>query len=200
MSADSSDEDGFTLVEMLVALALLGLMTVFALSSLRTLGTVRLIEARIDGRSEVEAVQRHFQQVIADARAVFDSDAQGNQKISFAGTADSLEFVTVLDDRLQRGGLYRLHYGVERNNLLLHYAFHRPVAQQAPAESEILLNNVTSINFRYLGKLPTENVLHWFDTWKLEDQMPRAVEVAVRFPQGDTRAWKMMRIAVETGN
>ena len=191
---------GFTLAEMLVALALLGLMSAFALTSLNTLGEVKRVEARIDGRSDVEAVQRHLQQAIADTRVVFDSDDQAQQKISFSGTTTSLKIVTVLDDRFERGGLYLLDYSLAASELKLDYVLYRPSKSAQASKTEILLQNVASLSFRYFGPSEVGGVSQWQQNWPATDQLPLAIEVTVGFPPGDTRKWQPMVISLASSS
>jgi general secretion pathway protein J len=197
---EANGQGGFTLAEMLVALALLGLMSAFALTSINTLGEVRRVEARIDGRGDVEAVQRHMQQAIADTRVIFDSDDQNVEKISFAGTATSLKIATVLDDRFERGGLYRLNYGLADSELRLSYALVRPLKSAKPDEMEVLLGNVSSLSFRYFGPAGDDGALQWQNSWPVSDQLPLAIEVTVRFPSGDTRKWPPLVIPLASSS
>ncbi len=197
---EGHDQSGFTLAEMLVALALLGLMSAFALTSLNTLGEVKRVEARIDGRSDVEAVQRHLQQIIADTRVVFDSDDLGQQKISFSGTPSSLKIITVLDDRFERGGLYRLDYSFAASELKLDYALYRPLKSARASKTEILLQNVASLSFRYFGPAENGGVSQWQKSWSTADQLPLAIEVTVGFPPGDTRKWPPLVIPLASSS
>jgi type II secretion system protein J len=197
---EGHSQSGFTLAEMLVALALLGLMSAFALTSLNTLGAVKRVEARIDGRSDVEAVQRHLQQAIADTRVVFDSDDQAQQKINFSGTPVSLKIVTVLDDRFERGGLYRLDYSLAASDLKLDYAVYRPSKSAQASKTEILLQNVASLSFRYFGPAELGGIPQWQQSWPVVDQLPLAIEVTVGFPPGDTRKWQPLIIPLASSS
>jgi prepilin-type N-terminal cleavage/methylation domain-containing protein len=185
-------DDGFTLVEMLVALALLGLMTAYAVGALRSLGQIARVGEDIEAAAEVEAVARHLRQTIADARAVFAPGDDDDQRLVFTGRGDRLSFVTVLNDRLERGGLYLLDYGVEADTgeLTLRRRVYRPDVEAIGDAAKLrLLGNVERIEFTYC-ETRCVAASDWRNNWNIADRFPGLVRVAVRFRQGDRRQWR----------
>jgi general secretion pathway protein J len=196
-----SEEDGFTLAEMLVALAILALMSTYAIMSITTLNQVKRVEQKIDASSEVDAVQRHLQHTIADTRSIFALDAENLARLAFVGKPDTLEIVAPLNDRLERGGLYRLRYGFDPGSrqMTLGYALFRPVPVQSNLASEPLLTNVENLTFRYYGYDSSDESGEWTSAWERTDILPSAIEISARFPEGSGKVWHplVIRIAGE---
>jgi general secretion pathway protein J len=186
--------EGFTLVEMLVALVLLGLMTAYAVGALRSFGQMSRVTEEIEAGAEVEAVARHLRQSIADARAVFVPLDDEVQKLVFSGRADRLSFVSVLNDRLARGGLYVLDYGAGANqgDFVLRHGLFRPSvgsdSVSAGAEEVNLLRGVESIALAYCAA-PCDGKNGWRDSWNDPERFPALVRITVGFPEGDRRRW-----------
>ncbi len=193
---------GFTLAEMLVALALLGLMSAYTVSSITTMSQIRRVEARLDGRATVEAVQRHIAQSVSDARIVFATDRDEIAKLVFTGTATELEVVATLNDRLERGGLYRLKYRYDPENrqLLLSYKIFRLSDDKAPGTEEVLMSNVESIAFSYFGTLEETEKPEWKDAWERADSLPQAVSMRATFDPKDQRKWMPLTVRLSAAN
>ena len=98
-------DDGFTLVELLVSLALLSLMAIYALNAFSSLRDINRVEDRVDAQMEVEAVARHLRETIADVRPIFVRDSNNAPKLLFRGSPGVLEFVSASNGGLETGGL-----------------------------------------------------------------------------------------------
>jgi prepilin-type N-terminal cleavage/methylation domain-containing protein len=194
-------EDGFTLVEMLLALALLGLMSAYAISAIRTMRNVDRLELRISERSEIEAVQRHLVTVISDARTAFEQQQSGVGPHSFAGSSGEFDLISILDDRLERGGLYRVRYHVdgEKRQLMLGYTLLRNAGLAAAAGEVALLFNVEELDVRYFGQREPGQGAAWAADWNVPDRLPQLVEIGVIFKDGDKRRWPALLVKLQTG-
>jgi general secretion pathway protein J len=112
----SSRVDGFTLVELLIALALIGIITLLLFSGLR-LGsrsweTVEKVTNRVaDVRVARQFVERSLLQSRRE-RVVFD----GIERTVFAGDAQTLEWVAPLSEHVGIPGLYILRLGLEETD------------------------------------------------------------------------------------
>jgi general secretion pathway protein J len=193
-----SEESGFTLAEMLVALAILALMSTYAIMSISTLSRAKNIEQRIDATAEVEAVQRHLLNVISDTRPIFALDAQSLAKLAFEGKADRLELVAPLNDRLERGGLYRLRYVFDASsgNLNFSYELFRPQPLQSSGSQEQLLTGLKRVSFRYFGYNTEDQSGAWTSAWDRTDTLPVAIEISADFAGGTSKTWTPLIIRV----
>ncbi len=190
------DDSGFTLVELLVSLALLALMMVYAVNAFYYLGTMNRASARAAAQMEVEAVARHMREAIADMRPAFVTDENGAALLKFRGTHDSLEFVSASNGERETGGLYLVRYFRDDDGAL---AVERRLFREnavLAAEKTVLLRGVSEIAFRYLPQPGVDQAAGAVEEWRRTDILPAAVELVASFEDGDTRTWPRMIVGV----
>ncbi len=127
-------QQGFTLLELLIALALIGLMTVLLFGALRFSGKAW---ASTEQRTERDAGIRLVYQYLADrmeqARPVSAYvESEGEQVFFFIGQEDAMEFVSPMPAHLGSGGLYIIRLqglgsGSKKKLLLSRWLFHPEV-------------------------------------------------------------------------
>jgi general secretion pathway protein J len=127
---------GFTLLEMLVALAVFGLVVVTLSGGVRFAGRAVVAEERlIDGYAEVEPVRNLIRRLVGDARAI-------------SGTADTLELTAPLPAALGAEGLFDIRLGTQGEHLIIEWqAHHAPGAATGRAA---LIDGVSGLTFSYL--------------------------------------------------
>ena len=104
---------GFTLVELLIALAMLGLVTLLLFSGLRLGSRSWESVERVAGQSDALRFAHGFLiRALSQIRAVEATTDVGSQ-LAFAGAAERLEFVAPLSDYLGLPGLYVLRLALE---------------------------------------------------------------------------------------
>jgi general secretion pathway protein J len=204
MRITQSSAAGFTLVEMLVTLTLLGLVTVVAFGGLR-FGT-RAWEAgasRAADISEIEAVQNFLRRQMS--RTFLPEDLAGQRSGAvLRGDGTAFQFLTVLPPDLGVGGiaLFRLYrdHSLGTGRLAMDLALYRPdglFAVPDPAErSRGLLDGVRDLRFRYFGALHEGEGPGWWDTWPIPDRLPDLVSLEVAFADGDPRRWPALSVAL----
>jgi type II secretion system protein J len=199
VGADLDDEErGFTLVETLVALALLSLMSVFAINSISAMIQLRKVETQIEEQGTIEAVERHLRQTITDTRVAFAAAPGESPKLVFSGNHHVLEIVAPVSDQLARGGLFRLSY--EKNDddqFLVSYEAFRPQAGAATSRSEVLVHGVKNAAFRYFGKTVGSDAAIWVDNWQQQNALPQAIAIEFEFlnPQSEHPAPMVIAVA-----
>jgi general secretion pathway protein J len=176
---------GFTLLELIVALTVLGFILVGLAQGLHFGLLTWATEVRLAGRNDdfnpLDSVVRHL---IEGADPGNDVDPA-----PFAGSRDRLRCVTGLPDPRLAGGVRRIEA------TLLVDANHRLVLRWRPfvharrlgptpalTESE-LLRGVSDIEVAFWA--PGGN---WVSSWQ-SPNLPRLVRVRVRLPVGDPRHW-----------
>jgi prepilin-type N-terminal cleavage/methylation domain-containing protein len=158
---------GFTLVEMLVALVLLGLVTAALMAGLRL-----AVDA---GQHVLQAGREHQQSAIAESRlrdlvgaALPWRDAAG--KVQFAGTDDGLDWVAVADGPQGDRRPYAFHLQVARPNLTLTLC---PVltgtACATDALTETLPAAFSTLQYRQGGE--------WQSRWIDDQRLPAAIRL-----------------------
>ena len=181
-----NSESGTTLVELLVALALLSLMIVYALGALGYLRTMDQFAAGIETQSAVEAVAQHMRQSIADARITFERTDGETTRIVFKGDPTALELVSVLNDELATGGLFVLRYEAGGQGT---FSLKRRLHRTELAAEVVLLDGIKNLRFRYFGAIEAGGEASWLERWPVADRLPMAVAVTVTFPESDSRRW-----------
>ena len=172
-------EAGFTLIEVMVSLAIVGLIMTFMFSGLsvgmdtweRGSGKIREIE----NRARVEGLIRR-QLSLASPMEFEGDDGAG---ILFAGDNRRLEFVaaySLIDGAVQAR---KIHYAVEDGGFLYYEQFlfdHEP--DEITNRGGQLLAQLQDVEFRYLGS-DRDGKLRWIDEWESGTGLPGAVQVRI---------------------
>lgn len=197
-------EAGFTLAELLVALALLALMSMALLSALQSSRHMARLTDRLEQDSSLDNVVTHLRRTIEAVRVVFHTRREGAPTLAFAGAPEALELATVADGRLEMGGLYLVRYGLGREGeFVTDRRLYRPDlagSEDQDGDTVTLLEGVTSLEFRYFGSPAPDAEPEWLDRWLRADALPRAIEVRVEFAAGDRRTWAPLKVLVPAAN
>jgi len=194
-------QSGFSLVEVLVALVLLGLLSMALFSSVRFGVTAwQRGSERSDQIHTSMLVQDLLRRLIGQAYPLLLADGTGTGRVDFAGTAASLDFLAPVPIALASGGRARFKLAIERRgdsaDLVL---TSRPelAAADAPAElsRKTLLATVAAAEFAYFGATQSQTAAEWHDRWSGELNLPALVRVRVRFARSDARLWPDLTIA-----
>lgn len=187
-------EAGFTLVEMLVSLALCALVTLLMLQTLQATTVINRSARRLDAQEEVQLVRAHLRRALSD-RAVRRSDGSHPP---FLGLSDRL-VVTVQPNRdAARGSEMRLDLRAmpTAEGLDLIEMSGPAVMPTAP---ESLLDRIAGLQLRYFGAQGADSLPRWASVWTRRDRPPALIEVTVTFPPADGRRWPPLVLAVGNG-
>ena len=199
--ATRAREAGFSLVEVLIALMLLGLLTMALFFSVRFGVTAwQRGGERSDQIHTSMLVQDLLRRLIGQAYPLMLADGTGSGRIDFAGTATSLDFLAPVPIALASGGRARFTLAIERrgdrSDLVL---ASRPelAAGDAPAElnRKTLLATLEGAEFAYFGVAQSKSTAQWHERWSGEMSLPALVRVRVRFARSDPRLWPDLTIA-----
>ena len=177
MKQDAS-EAGFTLVEVLVSLALLSILSVYALSAIRLQRDMNHMQADIARRLEVRAALDAMQSQLQGMQLVFMPGPNEQRNLVFEGHADRVTFAGLSDGNRIEGGLYRMTFLVDENRALV--GKFEPVKSTGfgSPSSIHLLDNVATLAFAYHGD---EKEPGQIEEWNKNDQMPRSIDVVLTF-------------------
>ena len=178
---------GFTLLEVVVVLAVLGFLSLLLAQGLRLgLRTVAVREASQNLGGNLEPVDRTLRDVFAEADpGIYPEPA------SLRGTAHAVSLTTALP--LRFGGPLQpadVVVAAENGLLLLRWAPHRHVRQSAPppARTEVLIDGVAGIDLDYWRGDG------WLPDWTGE-KLPALVRLRIRFDPRSGRHWPPMVVA-----
>lgn len=171
----TQNERGFTLVEMLVSLALLGLgATMMATGFASATQLTRSNEARTVAGETVEAAQSGLRDRIERLRPAtrFDGAALA---ADFEGGPASMTFVALPPAADRPSPQRRFQLGVDSDGNL------------ALGEAKIL-SGVEALQIAYFGP-DAIGVPRWSDEWSARPTAPEAIRIGVTFARGDRRQW-----------
>ncbi len=203
-------QKGFTLLEVLIAITLFGLLAVLLFGGLR-LGT-RVWERsgeNLSGNSRVEIVQTFLRRQLSQTfpLVVLGPEDQIEPHLEFAGRPDTISFVTVLPSYLGLGGLYLTTIAVEPqrrsrlSRLVMRWRLYNLSADAELAGMSgpryawetVLLDNIQQAEISYFGVVDSDSSAQWVDQWSDERRLPLLVRVRAVLANG--LAWPDLVIA-----
>lgn len=189
-------ERGFTLLEILVAVTLLGLLMAALLGGVR-LG-VRAWEAsgtRLDDDARLSAVQDFLRERLTQTHR-FEASAVGLETgPAFGGEPDRLSFVTLMPDHLG-AGFERMTFALTPADASADLSVEwwpadlgdDPAAAADAVRSRVLLADVAELRLAYFGQVDAKQPPIWSEVWN-QPFLPLLVRVRLRFPDQDARGW-----------
>ena len=193
---------GFTLMEVLIALVLLSILMLVLTSALRTMGqTEERLEQRIEAADDLRLAMHFLRDALSRASARQVPRLQGERSALFEAASDSVAWVGVMPARYGVGGRHYLRLAVEQGRLVLRYAPWTGAPtfdawNQAPAQ--VLAAPVQALSLRYQDPATGQ----WSPVWPPPGVaftalpptlLPGAVAVQVECPEP---AWPPLVIAV----
>ena len=190
-----------TLLELVVALMVVGLITLTLTETLRFgVSATTVVETRTAKISELRNLHHFLRGQIETARTAY-WHVDGKRVLAFDGSSDSLAFVSRTVRGPQAGGLLRLRLRVAGQSLVLSS---RPHAGTAPgfdfsdgARNVPLLRDVARVGIAYLGKKTRERNTLWHREWRTQSALPDLVRLDLEFKDG--RASPTLVIALSLG-
>ncbi len=180
----TSDEAGFTLVEMLVSLALISLMAIYALRSLTMMKEMDRVSVEIAAQNEVDIAARFMEEELSGVRLHLVGVTAGQPKLVFDGSPHRVEFVTVGDTRREEGGLYLVSYSVNEQHQLI--ARRKILSGDSEHSTDVtLLSGIENLHITYTNKDGAVS-----DQWIDQKLLPVRIVVHVSFVGQDRRAWR----------
>jgi general secretion pathway protein J len=193
------DDSGFTLMELLVAMTLLGMLMTVLFGSLR-FGT-RVWEAteRISrDEGEVHAIRTFLQERLEQSLPMTLRLADGRFETVFVGEETSLRLassmpdsigfgpyvmrltLTPADDR-DAGGDLTFRWRIIDDGIGL---------TTEGVEERVILDALSGIRFAYSGRKPRQDTAPaWHPTWRDQERLPELIRVDVAFAEVDRGHW-----------
>ena len=191
-----TDEAGFTLVEMLIALALAALIGVMLSQALAVTGSIAGISAHLTDAEAVQTLRDHLRRTLGEVAG----RRPDGTPTPFLGTPDGLSTILGANRELERAGEQRLDLRARPGAAGLDLVESRLAVQGTETEvapaPERLLGRVASLELRYFGSPAPKQPPRWLPDWSRRDAHPALVELRIGFPAGDRRRWTPLLIPV----
>jgi general secretion pathway protein J len=200
LPARDTSQSGFTLIEVLTAVVVLGLLVLTLSQGVRTGLALRQKQAdRVEQNSELGAAMRLIRNVMTRIPAWSDSSraAPGAVPSTFRGEPDSVSFVGNLPTGLGASRRAEITLFVRDGSLILSWRPRRHVqswgSQQQPAETE-LIKGVARLELAYWAPPRPDQSPGWMSHWE-EEVLPQVIRVRPVFPENNRRQLPDMIVA-----
>lgn len=204
---------GFTLLELLVAMTVLGLLTGLLASGLGYGARVwDRARGQLEVSSELQTVQDVLRRMLSQAMPLSTPPEDGTavQEAAFVGRENAIEFLGPPPAQSIAGGIYAYRLAAKPDTtgtrLILEWRQRPPqqgrrvrtrVTNAELAEPEklqashevVLLDHLGSVEFSYFGQAEEASKASWQSDWQNATKLPQLVRVKVRFRQDDARRW-----------
>lgn len=200
--------DGFTLLEVLIATTLIGLLTTVLFGGLGFGSRAMHAGSRTaDRASELAVGQGFLRDRLAAAENVAAPGHPDDTASRFQGTSDRVAFVGPVPPHLAWGGYQHLTIRLDRGpsaRLMAEWQpFYRLGQQafgQAPPEnrSAVLFDNLANAEFAYFGAPEAGRPRQWHAAWSGRSSLPVLVRLRLAFADG--RAAPDLVVALRLAN
>lgn len=195
---------GFTLLEMLIGLVLLGLILSILFSALR-LGAASWdsAESKLASVAERELAIRALRRELALALPVPHRAEDEGGEVFFAGYPDRFAWITPFPAH-RGGGLYELRLEIgstdHGDGLVLKYRPHHPNNADREggrgSESVLLIEGVASLRVQYYGAVNEGFDREWSEEWSADQRLPELIRIEFPHRTAASESEHMVHVAV----
>ncbi|MBS1225343.1 MAG: prepilin-type N-terminal cleavage/methylation protein [Proteobacteria bacterium] len=192
-------QTGFTLLELVVAITLMGLVLVVVYSGLRLgLNSWDSGEARAEATNRLRLVEEFLRRQLAQSMTVYQTSDRQERTVVFTGQADRIEFVAPMLAQLGQGGLYRVRIEAGDGRLWIRWRPYLPADPTAGEEREtVLLEGVSGVEWAYFGTEGDDDPQpEWRSDWAGSVRRPLLVRLNLTL-QGES--WPDLVVALSEG-
>lgn len=183
---------GFTLLELLIAMTLLGMILVLLFGGLRlAVRSWDTSQKQVDSLNSVRSLEGFLRRELSVTYPYIWKNVPGRQ-VAFLGERNKVSFVAQLPTRVGGGGLYLISVALEQqansqrivwkhlplNSQMSDFSALAQTPEMVLAASE--LSNVEEIWLSYLGQESEGAAPRWADRWQSSTRLPMLIRVQVR--------------------
>ena len=178
-------EQGLTLIELLLALAILAVLTGFLAGGLSIGRRAFAADRSSEIRGETDAAIQAVSSLIASALPVPANNASQKSGITFDGRQAMLSFVGLSEGRALRGGPHTFVLRRSGGDLVVEMV--RSLSEAAvgaaipPSTRVVALSGVRDIRFSYFGSTKPSEPPGWQKQWFRAERLPDLVSIQIDF-------------------
>ena len=190
---------GFTLVELLVAILLLGMLMAGAWAGISTATkATRSGEALIDRTNRMRVAQEFIRRQLRNALALpYQTDSTNGETRTFEGEQDMMRFVAPMPGYLSRGGSYvqTLELRSARGGRELVFThqllngYDPDGGREAEREPVVLIEGISRGTFEYRGLDDTGKLGDWKNDWDEPGAQPVLVRIKFEMAENSGYVW-----------
>lgn len=200
------NQRGFTLLEMIIGITLLGFVLMLLYGGLRL--ATRSWEAgekTVATTSRQAVVDEFLRRQLVLAYPLRWKMDDGQEIVAFTGETGSLHFAAPISARLGTGGIHLVAIEEERtsdgNALRLRWHLPDPElkAFEFPEEGDQvrLVRDIDALEFAYFGSETKDTEPTWHDTWHSETEFPQLVRLRLKPKEGEP--WPDILVELKLG-
>ncbi len=194
---------GFTLVEILLALSLMGMLMALAYGGLRA--STRATDkgqAVLEYSGRIRMAHQFVRKQINQMVPLAFMEEQAGERTVFQGEARSIRFVAPMPGYLGFGGPQvqelSIVSGEDGDELVLSHALLQGFEEQNLYERDpiLLVGNIDFAEFAFLGRDENGELLPWLSQWDQPGILPEAVSLDIEFTEDVYIDWPLLTATV----
>jgi general secretion pathway protein J len=178
-------EQGLTLIELLLSLAILAILTGFLAGGLSMARQAFGADRASEIGSETSAAIQTVAALVGSALPVRADGAGPKDAIGFDGRGEAISFVGLSEGRSLRGGPHRIVLRRSGGDLVADFvAFNGARAKENPepaATRVVVLSGVRDIRIGYYGTVDVKAKPAWRTDWVRAERLPDLVSIRIEF-------------------
>jgi len=183
---------GFTLMEVLIALTLLSIMVVLLFSSLKICAdSWEKGENKIADVNEVGVVYNFFQRHLSAARPLWnDTNLEETSALSFQGKQQSLQFVSAFPASVGKSGPQLISISLQDEDqeqivkVVMTPFFPAADGEELTKEEVTLVSHVSDFTIAYFGSEDGLGEGSWQNEWYDKQVQPKLVKISIQLDNG----------------
>ena len=200
--APAKVRNGFTLLEVLVALVLIGFLLVMLYGALFSAArSARAGDAQARENDDKRLALSFIRRVTGEAAPMIGVDEQG-ERLLFRGDDATLQFVSRLPAHHAGSGIFFLKLKAADDELRLKYILltrEKAIFEEdifVEAETVCLLEGIEAINLDYFGRDTPDAEPAWHNEWISRSLLPELIRLSIQ--ADEPGSWPPMVIAVRS--
>jgi general secretion pathway protein J len=185
VAARRRGEQGLTLIELLLSLAILAILTGFLAGGLSMARQAFGADRASEIGSETSAAIQTVAALVGSALPVRFDGAGPKDAIGFDGRGEAIAFVGLSEGRSLRGGPHRIVLRRSGGDIVADFAaLNGARSKETPepaATRVVVLSGVREIHIRYFGTVDAKVKPAWRTDWVRAERLPDLVSIRIEF-------------------